>query len=129
MHSYLNLIISAIIRCLTNPTPEKRYLASQLLNDPRLIEKQTQSVEDIRELRETLKASCQTFGSPQHEAVVQELFTISADESAINDFCSGLFEDDSHHSVQRVATALSTIFVSRKTIDKLRFCDFFVKVR
>jgi len=125
MHSYLNLIISAIIRCLTNPTPEKRYLASQLLNDPRLIEKQTQSVEDIRELRETLKASCQIFGSPQHEAVVQELFTISADESAINDFCSGLFEDDSHHSVQRVATALSTIFVSRKTIDKLRFCDFF----
>ena len=93
--------IKDIIRRLMNTEPKKRYTASQLLADPKLKLIQSHLIQDITQLRETIKASCQRFGSPHHEAMVQEMFNV--DNGMIN---LGLGR------IQKDRSAIGIIFIS-----------------
>ena len=106
--------VASIIRCLINPEPGKRYSAPELLNDPRFLPSQSHLVQDIRQFREMLRLSCTTFGTPQHEAIVQELFSVQ-NRTDYSDYFTYVAptQDDSEHKSNKISILILGIFMSR----------------
>ena len=106
--------VASIIRCLINPEPGKRYSAPEPLNDPRFLPSQSHLVQDIRQFRETLRLSCTTFGTPQHEAIVQELFSVQ-NRTDYSDYFTYVapVQDDSEQKSNRISMLILGIFISR----------------
>ena len=106
--------IKDIIRRLINTEPKKRYTASQLLADPKLKLIQSHLIQDITQLRETIKASCQRFASPHHEAMVQEMFNIENGLVNHETYYSSLRDtQQTTNRTHRLAQLILSLFQSR----------------